>query len=44
MQHPPHIAPAYCYRCPFVREPAVCALECAEDLEKTILYEGPDSV
>ncbi len=44
MQHTPHIAPAYCYRCPFGREPASCALECADDLEKTILYEGPDSV
>jgi adenosylmethionine-8-amino-7-oxononanoate aminotransferase len=44
MQHTPHIAPAYCYRCPFGREPAFCALECADDLEKTILYEGPDSV
>ncbi len=44
MQHTPHIAPAYCYRCPFGRQPASCALECADDLEKTILYEGPDSV
>jgi adenosylmethionine-8-amino-7-oxononanoate aminotransferase len=44
MQHTPHIAPAYCYRCPFSREPASCALECADELEKTILYEGPDSV
>jgi adenosylmethionine-8-amino-7-oxononanoate aminotransferase len=44
MQHTPHIAPAYCYRCPFGREPASCALECADELEKTILYEGPDSV
>ena len=44
MLHTPHIAPAYCYRCPFGREPASCALECADDLEKTILYEGPDSI
>jgi adenosylmethionine-8-amino-7-oxononanoate aminotransferase len=44
MQHTPHIAPAYCYRCPFSRKPASCKLECADDLEKTILYEGPDSV
>jgi len=44
MQHTPHIAPAYCYRCPFGREPDSCSLECADDLEKTILYEGPDSV
>jgi adenosylmethionine-8-amino-7-oxononanoate aminotransferase len=44
MQYTPHIAPAYCYRCPFGREPASCKLECADDLEKSILYEGPDSV
>jgi len=44
IQHTPHIAPAYCYRCPFGRSPESCNLECAQDLEKTILYEGPDSV
>jgi adenosylmethionine-8-amino-7-oxononanoate aminotransferase len=44
IQHTPHIAPAYCYRCPFGLEPKSCALECAEELEKAILYEGPDSV
>jgi len=44
IQHTPHIAPAYCYRCPFDLEPDSCSLECAEDLERTILYEGPDSV
>jgi adenosylmethionine-8-amino-7-oxononanoate aminotransferase len=44
IQHTPHIVPAYCYRCPFGLEPEKCSIECAEDLEKTILYEGPDSV
>ncbi len=44
IQHTPHIVPSYCYRCPFHLEPESCRLECAEDLEKTILYEGPDSV
>ena len=44
VQHTPHIVPAYCYRCPFDLEPETCSLECAEDLERTILYEGPDSV
>jgi adenosylmethionine-8-amino-7-oxononanoate aminotransferase len=44
MQHTPHIAPAYCYRCPFDQAPESCLLECADELEKTILYEGPDSV
>jgi adenosylmethionine-8-amino-7-oxononanoate aminotransferase len=44
LQHTPHIVPAYCYRCPFGLNPERCELECALDLEKTILYEGPDSV
>jgi adenosylmethionine-8-amino-7-oxononanoate aminotransferase len=44
MQHTPHIAPSYCYRCPFGLMPEQCSLECALDLEKTILYEGPESV
>ena len=44
IQHTPHVQPAYCYRCPFGLEPEKCALECALDLDKTILYEGPDSV
>ncbi|MGQ9693595.1 MAG: aspartate aminotransferase family protein [Thermodesulfobacteriota bacterium] len=44
IQHTPHIQPAYCYRCPVGRQPNNCALECALDLEKTILYEGPDSI
>ncbi|SMC21061.1 Adenosylmethionine-8-amino-7-oxononanoate aminotransferase [Desulfacinum hydrothermale DSM 13146] len=42
--HTPHIEPAYCYRCPFGREPQTCSLECAEQLERTIKYEGPDAV
>jgi len=44
IQHTPHIVSAYCYRCPFDLNPETCALECAEDLERTILYEGPHSV
>lgn len=44
IQHTPHIQPAYCYRCPFGLTPNNCTLGCAQDLEKTILYEGPDSV
>ncbi len=44
IKHTPHIAPAYCYRCQFGTSPERCSLECAEDLEKTILFEGPDSV
>jgi adenosylmethionine-8-amino-7-oxononanoate aminotransferase len=44
IQHTPHIVPCYCYRCPFGLKPERCAYECADDLEKTILYEGPDAV
>ncbi len=44
LQHTPHIAPAYCYRCPFGHEAEDCRLECALDLERALLYEGPDSV
>ncbi len=44
MTHTPHIMPCYCYRCPLNLNPESCAVECADDLEKAILYEGPDSV
>lgn len=40
----PTAAPAYCYRCPFGKTPDTCALECADDLERVILYEGPENV
>lgn len=40
----PRVAPCYCYRCPFGKEPAHCALECAEDLERAILEAGPEKV
>jgi adenosylmethionine-8-amino-7-oxononanoate aminotransferase len=39
-----HIAPAYCYRCWFDREPGRCGLECAHALEREILLQGPQSV
>lgn len=42
--HTPHIEPAYCYRCPFNLKPEDCDLECANALERTLKYEGPDSV
>jgi adenosylmethionine-8-amino-7-oxononanoate aminotransferase len=44
IQHTPHISPCYCYRCPFSLKPETCGIECADDLEKAILYEGPDAV
>jgi adenosylmethionine-8-amino-7-oxononanoate aminotransferase len=42
--HTPHIEPAYCYRCPFGLTPEICRFECAEALERTLKFEGPDSV
>ncbi|HSY41841.1 MAG TPA: aminotransferase class III-fold pyridoxal phosphate-dependent enzyme [Polyangia bacterium] len=34
----------YCFRCPFGKEPTSCAHECAQDLETTLLREGPETV
>jgi adenosylmethionine-8-amino-7-oxononanoate aminotransferase len=40
----PHIAPPYCYRCPFGDTYPDCHLRCAEDLERVIKQEGADSI
>lgn len=40
----PHIAPSYCYRCPFGQEYPGCNLACAQELEQAILEAGPDKV
>jgi taurine--2-oxoglutarate transaminase len=34
----------YCFRCPFGKEPTSCSHECAQDLETTLLREGPETV
>ena len=39
-----HVAPPYCYRCPFGLEPRSCELACVKNLETTILGEGPETV
>jgi adenosylmethionine-8-amino-7-oxononanoate aminotransferase len=39
-----HIAPIYCYRCPFGLEPSSCRIACADDLERAILEQGPENV
>jgi adenosylmethionine-8-amino-7-oxononanoate aminotransferase len=39
-----HIAPAYCYRCWFKRNPESCDLECAQALENEIMCQGPHTV
>lgn len=40
----PHIAPAYCYRCPFGKQVETCGAECALDLERAIKMEGSDTI
>lgn len=40
----PHIAPPYEYRCPYCADRGGCTLACADDLERAILLEGPDTV
>jgi adenosylmethionine-8-amino-7-oxononanoate aminotransferase len=40
----PHIEPCYCYRCPFGKEYPECDIDCAQDLDKMILAEGPDTI
>ena len=38
------MADPYCFRCPFGKEPATCAHECAQDLESALSREGPETV
>jgi len=40
----PRVEPCHCYRCPFGKEYPGCDIDCALDLEKKILAEGPDTV
>lgn len=40
----PHVAPSYCYRCPFGKTYPSCDVQCAHELESAILREGPDSI
>ncbi len=40
----PHIAPAYCYRCPFGKSQDTCDVDCALDLDRAIKLEGADNV
>jgi taurine-pyruvate aminotransferase len=39
-----HVAPPYCYRCPFGLSYPSCALACVKNMETTILGEGPETV
>jgi adenosylmethionine-8-amino-7-oxononanoate aminotransferase len=40
----PHVVPPYCYRCPLGHAYPGCGVACADDLERMILMEGPDSI
>jgi adenosylmethionine-8-amino-7-oxononanoate aminotransferase len=40
----PHIAPVYCYRCPFGKTFPDCRLACADELERAVLEAGPETV
>jgi adenosylmethionine-8-amino-7-oxononanoate aminotransferase len=40
----PRVAPPYEYRCGFCAQRGGCTLACADDLERTILMEGPGTV
>jgi taurine--2-oxoglutarate transaminase len=39
-----HAPPPYCYRCPLSKQYPDCGVECAEFLEKTIRWEGPQTI
>ncbi len=39
-----HVAPPYCYRCPFGLSYPSCDLACVKNMETTIQGEGPESV
>jgi adenosylmethionine-8-amino-7-oxononanoate aminotransferase len=39
-----HVAPPYCYRCPFGLSYPSCGLACVKNIENTILGEGPETV
>lgn len=39
-----HVAPPYCYRCPFGLSYPSCGLACVKNMEITILGEGPETV
>ena len=39
-----HVAPPYCYRCPFGLTYPSCELACVKNIESTIQGEGPETV
>ena len=39
-----HIAPCFCYRCPFGLQYPECNVDCADDLDRLLLRDGADDV
>ena len=39
-----HIEPPHCFSCPYDLNTETCSLQCAQQLERTIEFEGADSV
>ena len=39
-----HVHPPYCYRCPFGKEYGACNIECASNIENTVIHEGAETV
>jgi adenosylmethionine-8-amino-7-oxononanoate aminotransferase len=39
-----HIAPCFCYRCPFGLQYPECNVDCADDLERLLARDGDDEV
>jgi adenosylmethionine-8-amino-7-oxononanoate aminotransferase len=44
LAHWGHIAPCFCYHCPFGKTFPECKLACADELEALINYSGPQNV
>ena len=40
----PHAHPPYCYRCPIGLDASTCGIACADDIERIIQGEGPETV
>ena len=40
----PHAHPPYCYRCPMGLDASTCGVACADDIERIIQGEGPETV
>ncbi|MFB3817873.1 MAG: aspartate aminotransferase family protein [Candidatus Methylomirabilales bacterium] len=40
----PKIQPPYCYRCPYAASHPACGIACADELERTITFEGADDI